>query len=105
MHDHPTLTKFHKVGFCSKTGLYVDGLHAHLGRKDCALMQCLINRPNEYVSRADIYAATKSIGRVNALSRAIDVSVSRIRRALGPEAWRIQCANGTGYRFSTQAAP
>ena len=69
-----------------------------LSKLEFALMQLLVNRPNQVVSRAQLLQEVWGIDYVGG-SNVVDVVIRSLRRKLGPYRNCIETAHGVGYRF------
>ena len=65
-----------------------------------AILEVLMRRPNAALSRASLCDAAMDPER-QGTPRTLDVHMSRLRKKLGPEGWRIQTVWGIGYRISS----
>jgi len=98
----------HEALSCGRIRLYpkrhqafISKQEIHLTGKGFNLLRLLMEAGGDVVERADAIQAVW--GRQDA-SRTIDVHISRIRAALGPEAPRLVTVKGMGWRMETWAA-
>lgn len=67
-----------------------------------ALMEVLIMRPDASITRSVLLEKASDPDR-QATVRTLDVHISRLRKKLGEEGWRVQTVWGIGYRLNTGA--
>ncbi|HJE39503.1 MAG: DNA-binding response regulator [Candidatus Amulumruptor caecigallinarius] len=76
----------------------IDGNAIALTRTELMLLNALISRPGHFYNHSDLYRIVWN-KEGNASSRALDVSVSRLRKKLGKYAVHIVNRSGIGYGF------
>jgi two-component system response regulator CpxR len=83
-----------------------DGERVELTSTEFSVLQALLQRPGEVVSKRDLYLA--ALGREPVrYDRSIDMHVSNLRRKLGPSSTgrpRIETVRGIGYQYRVSAA-
>ena len=65
-----------------------------------AILEVLMRRPDAALSRASLCDAAMDPER-QGTQRTLDVHMSRLRKKLGAEGWRVQTVWGIGYRISS----
>ena len=94
-----------KVGelLISPSGQWVEaeGRRSDLTVKEMDLLEYLVARPGEVLSREELSAAVWG-GAVPASSRTVDTHIKQLRRALGPCSEYITTIYGRGYRFEAK---
>ena len=76
----------------------VDGHQLPITRTEMQLLHTLMSRPGHFYTHADLYAIVWN-KQADGSSRALDVSVSRLRRKLGDYGANIVNRSGVGYGF------
>ncbi len=85
------LNKVDRVGF-------IDGHRIALTRMEFSLLYFLMSNRNKFFSPSEIYRAVWQKND-NGPSRALDVSISRLRKKIGPYASNLANRTGVGYGF------
>lgn len=76
----------------------IDGHQLPITRTELLLLQTLMGRPGHFFTHADLYEQVWN-KQADGSSRALDVSVSRLRRKLGDYGANIVNRSGVGYGF------
>lgn len=76
----------------------IDGRQVALTRTEMQLLHTLISRPGHFFSQGELYRMIWN-KEIDESSRALDVSVSRLRKKLGAYAANIVNRSGIGYGF------
>ena len=82
----------------------LDGQDLALTPVEYALLYALMRRSDAAISRASLMDQALDPDR-RGTERTLDVHVSRLRKKLGSEGWRVQTVWGIGYRLSSGEAP
>jgi two-component system response regulator MtrA len=82
----------------------LDGHDITLTPVEYALLYTLMRRTDAAISRASLLDQALDPDR-RGTERTLDVHVSRLRKKLGSEGWRVQTVWGIGYRLSSGEAP
>jgi len=82
--------------------LFRDGRRQHLQGKPFRLLEVLLSRPSRLARYDEIQRHLWPDVNVNA-RHGIKEAAQKMRKALGPDAYRLQCLRGRGYRLMTAA--
>lgn len=82
--------------------LAVDGRAVDLPERERAVLEALLHRPGAVVSRA---AILRSLGGDETGAHALEATIGRLRRRLGPAGRAIRCVRGRGYVLDASAPP
>jgi len=80
----------------------VGGRSANLTRQEFSILAYLVERPGRAVARRQLAELSGAVGDERE-ERTVDSHIVRIRKKLGPAAWRIATVWGIGYRFERRA--
>jgi len=78
----------------------VDQLEVPLTPAEFGIVEALIRRPNASITRSALSESALDPDRP-VTGRTLDVHVSRLRKKLGSEGWRIETVWGIGYRLNS----
>lgn len=79
--------------------IFINGTPQPTTRDQRNLMLALLENAGGVVSRHTIAMRTQRCTETLALSRSLDVAMSRLRKRLGTEGWRIKTVHNSGYLF------
>ena len=103
-----------RAAFAARTGaaepggageVTLDGRTFDLTALERAVYEVLSSRPGRSFSRAELLRAIHGSQAGSVRLRAIDATVSGLRRKLGPSGWRVQTVWGRGYRWNAGRGP
>ena len=104
-----------RAAFAARTGapapdvgageVTVDGRTFDLTALERAVFNVLSRSPGRSFSRAELLRAIHGSQAGSVRPRAVDATVSGLRRKLGPSGWRVQTVWGRGYRWNAGEGP
>lgn len=80
-------------------GVTVNGEERYLPSKMFSILDIFSQNPGRYLSRASVYRVCWGYD-ISGSSRALDVHVNRVRKAIAPLGWMIRSKRNVGYMFT-----